>query len=654
MSTVLESSGVKTNSPLPRSSSFFCFCCANQGCVCVETFFGELEKEDDDCEKNMAPPDSDDRASSDLEEPLLSQQEQEQNGDHEEDLPLTVVNTTRNNNDNDDKDIVVSLCGRRCLKLNHNVFLNLVLSVVYGMSDSLWSGAVFAAYLKRLGNEENSIVGDIEAVNGLAVLFSALPVGYLADRCGRDKLIRAGGVLFMVTALLHGWVMTWIGTDETQMSNSKRNASLYILSVVMGLWGIGGGIVSGPAQALYADSTPVGERSQYYHYLFVVYLVSSCLGPIVSIILFQKIGDTWNLYQLRTIVYVGLGLEVTNAILMMFFDDSKSLDENGPPAAADTTEGTSALPDASSNGGTTQEEDNENGCACCNGSQDEAEGGKMTGSGPSGQAQEQDLTEPLLATGQNGTTVASSTVTSSAAADEGGANLSTDYRWLIPYIIFVGSLVFAIGSGMTVKFFPLFFKEEVGMSPSQVQMIYVLVPIVMALLSGVGTSISKFFGRVETTVLLEVLGVSCLFAMVFFKNFLDVHPFVLVPVYVMRTGLMNAPYPLMESILMDFVPKNERARWKSLESIAQFGWCGSAAVGGYVSDRWDYTHTFLITAWIQAVGILLTLCLLPLVPRSEESLSRSTSSSGNQPEQPSQGSNSTTAADDTNTTANGE
>ena len=54
---------------------------------------------------------------------------------------------------------------------------------------------------------------------------------------------------------------------------------------------------------------------------------------------------------------------------------------------------------------------------------------------------------------------------------------------------------------------------------------------------------------------------------------------VVVAIYLLRTGLMNCTYPLEESILMDFVPKETRARWKSLDSISQFGWCGSAALG---------------------------------------------------------------------------
>ena len=74
---------------------------------------------------------------------------------------------------------------------------------------------------------------------------------------------------------------------------------------------------------------------------------------------------------------------------------------------------------------------------------------------------------------------------------------------------------------------------------------------------------------------------------------------------------------------MDFVPKHERARWKSLDSVAGFGWCGSAMLGGWLSDRFDYTYTFLITAIIQSVGTGVFALLLPLVPPTEGNHSHS-------------------------------
>lgn len=53
--------------------------------------------------------------------------------------------------------------------------------------------------------------------------------------------------------------------------------------------------------------------------------------------------------------------------------------------------------------------------------------------------------------------------------------------------------------------------------------------------------------------------------------------------------------------------------------MAQFGWCGSAALGGFLADRFDYSFTFLITAVVQGSAILIWGLLIPYVPRREMS-----------------------------------
>ena len=141
----------------------------------------------------------------------------------------------------DDKDIAFPrwvLCRKTPAprpRVNHNVFLSLLLAIIYGLADSLWTGTVIAAYLKRLGREKNGPVGNVEAVSGLASLFSALPVGYLADTCGRDKVIGAGGVLIIVTDVAHALLLGWIGTDEEALSHDdhKRELSFILFAVVM-------------------------------------------------------------------------------------------------------------------------------------------------------------------------------------------------------------------------------------------------------------------------------------------------------------------------------------------------------------------------------------------------------------------------------------
>ena len=61
------------------------------------------------------------------------------------------------------------------------------------------------------------------------------------------------------------------------------------------------------------------------------------------------------------------------------------------------------------------------------------------------------------------------------------------------------------------------------------------------------------------------------------------------------------------------VPKSQRARWKSLESIVSFGWCGSALLGGVLADKKSYAFTFLITAGLQFIGATVWILLAPLV-----------------------------------------
>ena len=56
---------------------------------------------------------------------------------------------------------------------------------------------------------------------------------------------------------------------------------------------------------------------------------------------------------------------------------------------------------------------------------------------------------------------------------------------------------------MTIKFFPLFFKEDLQLSPVAVQTVFVLMPAANAAFSSVGLRMSKRFGRVQTMLALK-------------------------------------------------------------------------------------------------------------------------------------------------------
>ena len=165
----------------------------------------------------------------------------------------------------------------------------------------------------------------------------------------------------------------------------------------------------------------------------------------------------------------------------------------------------------------------------------------------------------------------------------------------IPHIVFTASLVAQLGAGMTVKFFPLYFMVDCGATPATVQAIYIGVPLAMLAGGAINGRLAGplGFGRVQTIVLFKGIGVLSLFILVWLDSQFQSRPlYALVPPFLAQTGFTDSTYPLEESILMDFVPKNRRGRWKSLEAVAQFGWAGSAILGGYLIDRHDYAFIY--------------------------------------------------------------
>ena len=66
-------------------------------------------------------------------------------------------------------------------------------------------------------------------------------------------------------------------------------------------------------------------------------------------------------------------------------------------------------------------------------------------------------------------------------------------------------------------------------------------------------------------------------------------------------------------------------RWKSLESIGSLGWSGSAVLGGYLADKYDYSVTFLITVLFQFLGSVIQFSLVNVVPKEKKTLVESPS-----------------------------
>jgi MFS family permease len=189
---------------------------------------------------------------------------------------------------------------------NHNVVLSLVWCVIAGTADSIWTSVVLSGFLLALSSsmgkasEGNTLVGIAEAVQGLTQLVTALPVGYYADRFGKAHAVRFGGYLMTATIAITLWALIVVKRDAEE-NVQRATFGYWVLVVALGLWGIVNGISYGPSQALFSDSIPKGKRSEMLTWLYSCYMLSSSVGPIVSIILIITVSskaEDWSIHEI--------------------------------------------------------------------------------------------------------------------------------------------------------------------------------------------------------------------------------------------------------------------------------------------------------------------------------------------------------------------
>jgi len=527
------------------------------------------------------------------------------------------------------------LCGNE--KLNRNFVLNLVLAACSGFADSLAGGTVGVAFIYAAFGESNAKVGFAEALSGLSSLVTALPAGWAADKYPRSRITKVGGVTSLLAMPLFAYAV--LEATATAESGETSHRAFVTLCTAFALYGFGSGIGNGPAQALLADSIPTGQRSKYYDLLFQAYVIPGVLGPIIGIAWFLSRGDSWSLVALRDLMLVGALLQFPIAACMCLFRDSETLGRESE-AVTDRKAGSARngdrknggwarVSEATSSGLSLPEHD---GLAAGYGDNcDEGFGGGGGGAAMrcGANASEKDTLKSPLLPPEVAATAACDGPLASGGGDGSDGEACDDAKFAVhpmagrvPYIVFISGLIVALASGMTIKYFPLYFKNTLGFTPASVQAIYVAVPLAMALASGVTTGLSKHIGRVQAVLLVRFAGLSCFAAMVMLDQkayrATSWGPWAIVFAYVARTALMNCTYPVEESILMDYASKATRARWKSLESVSVAGWCGSAFLGGILADAYGYTFTFVITIAVQAAGTLVYASLLGIVVVEED------------------------------------
>ena len=136
--------------------------------------------------------------------------------------------------------------------------------------------------------------------------------------------------------------------------------------------------------------------------------------------------------------------------------------------------------------------------------------------------------------------------------------------------------------------------------------------IAIAFLSPLMLALSKRMGRVLTVMVTRSFGISILLAVACMRPLWSQWQIIL-PMMWVRMDIMNCTGALTQSIMNDYAPKKTRGRWNALDSVRAVGWSGSAAVGGFLVDKYGYQRSFIITACATAVGLSMRTPLLFIV-----------------------------------------
>ncbi|CAM9535324.1 unnamed protein product [Phaeothamnion confervicola] len=405
------------------------------------------------------------------------------------------------------------------------------------------------------------MVGYITGIMGLAQVIAAPAGGFLGDKLRRSRaLALSAGVGLTAAAVLTAAV--------------AANAGYGWLCVASVVWGVFWAISNPAIEALYADSVPNGQRTIALTAKYILLMVASATGPALAVALFFVLGDQWSRHECAIVIIFGVALSVVSTSMLFFFGDPPStpnplreplLAEAGhSPSIGDVFEKRVAGGGGSgcSNGGGAARGDETPDTESLYSSAGDEED-RAPGSASSPLPSQHLLPPPLLAPGVVRVCGRSWAVTQ-----------------VVPIGVAASDVLSGLASGMSIKFFPIFFMENVGLLPVTVSAIYAVAPLATGLVSLMaGRTAAAARRRGGIVIATKVVGISLLVALCVLCR-LQAAPWMLVSVFLVRTALMNCSKPLTRAIIMDCVPKRQRARWSAIESVNRASWAGSAVVGG--------------------------------------------------------------------------
>jgi MFS family permease len=488
-------------------------------------------------------------------------------------------------------------------EVSRNIPLIIAYTYFLQTSRSLWSNNILSSYVYLLKNNSPEAVGFITAIMGMSQVLVAFPAGHAADKYGRDRVLRLGSLVGFISISILCFAVY------------KQNYST--LAIALAASGVFMGITSPCTMALLADSIREGQRAKYFTHNLQVTRAGQMFGPILALALFSFWGDKWEIEECSWVLAIGQFFCIPAIILLCYMKDDYAVSDAGSRESTGTTESINSL---------SLEEDEELSLSI----------------------DTESLTIGAVTKHSEAMYEHSSENIQQNPECQGLNNNDSDEKRLtgkrfISIAVATSDTIQAVASGMTIRYFPIFFMKSLNLHPTQVQILYIVAPLGQIIAAHFVQKATKKYGLLEPAVICRLTGILFMFAMMYSYQHMDNMPFGITPstsvrltcvLYVLRTIFMNCTSGLTKGVLMDSVPKEERGKWSALESFNTATWSGSSFVGGILVGIYGISVNFYVTSIMQFVATLPLMLLFNRVSESREpeTISSSDSSDENKPD----------------------
>lgn len=178
----------------------------------------------------------------------------------------------------------------------------------------------------------------------------------------------------------------------------------------------------------------------------------------------------------------------------------------------------------------------------------------------------------------------------------------------VPGLAMVFNLFIMMGGGIALKFFPLFYHQEYGLSDMAVCWIMAGYWVSTALGSYTAAFLSRIARRPVLVMGTQVIGASLMFLFVLTQPL-----FWNLTIFEFRPIVQNAHMALNTALTMEYALPQHRGKWASLGSLNRATFAGSAVVGGVLTDEYSFRVAFAVTGCILMCALVIYSPMLLIV-----------------------------------------